>query len=107
VTSAIGLITERVRERVRSEGVDLAGDEALAARLVRDEVQRYSEHALGGSHPLLSDEAPSRARSSPRSPGSARSSRSSTTRALRNYGSTDPTVSSLRGRAFRSGSTWG
>jgi len=57
VTSAIGLITERVRERVRSEGVDLAGDEALAARLVRDEVQRYSEHALGGSHPLLSDEA--------------------------------------------------
>jgi len=57
VTSAIGLITERVRERVRSEGVDLAGDEALAARLVRDEVQRYSEHALGGSHPLLNDEA--------------------------------------------------
>ena len=57
MTSAIGLITERVRERVRSEGVDLAGDEALAARLVRDEVQRYSEHALGGSHPLLSDEA--------------------------------------------------
>ena len=57
VTSAIGLITERVRERVRVDGVDLAGDEALAARLVRDEVQRYSEHALGGSHPLLADEA--------------------------------------------------
>jgi len=57
VTSAIGLITERVRERVRADGVDLAGDEALAARLVRDEVQRYSEHALGGAHPLLTDEA--------------------------------------------------
>jgi len=57
VTSAIGLITERVRERVRLDGADLAGDEALAAQLVRDEVQRYSEHALGGSHPLLSDEA--------------------------------------------------
>jgi pilus assembly protein CpaF len=57
VTNAIGLIAERVRERVRLDGVDLAGDEALAAQLVRDEVQRYSEHALGGSHPLLSDEA--------------------------------------------------
>ena len=57
MTSAIGLITERVRERVRADGVDLAGDEALAARLVRDEVQRYSEHALGGAHPLLTDEA--------------------------------------------------
>ena len=57
MTSAIGLITERVRERVRVEGVDLAADDALAARLVRDEVQRYSEHALGGSQPLLVDEA--------------------------------------------------
>ena len=57
MTSAIGLITERVRERVRAEGVDLGADDALAARLVRDEVQRYSEHALGGSHPLLNDEA--------------------------------------------------
>jgi pilus assembly protein CpaF len=57
VTSAIGLITERVRERVRVEGVDLATDDALAARLVHDEVQRYSEHALGGSQPLLADEA--------------------------------------------------
>ena len=57
MTSAIGLITERVRERVRAEGVDLAADDALAARLVHDEVQRYSEHALGGSQPLLADEA--------------------------------------------------
>jgi pilus assembly protein CpaF len=59
VASAIELITERVRERVRREGVDLAADDggAIAARFVRDEVQRYSEHALGGSQPLLADEA--------------------------------------------------
>ncbi|MEO6117351.1 MAG: ATPase, T2SS/T4P/T4SS family [Pseudolysinimonas sp.] len=57
MTSAIGLITDRVRERVRAEGVDLGADDALAARMVRDEVQRYSEHALGGSQPLLADEA--------------------------------------------------
>ncbi len=57
--SALTLITEQVRERVRREGVDLAGaeGEALAARFVHDEVQRYSEHALGGSQPLLADEA--------------------------------------------------
>ncbi len=59
MASAIELITDRVRDRVRREGVDLgaADGEALAARFVRDEVQRYSEHALGGSHPLLADEA--------------------------------------------------
>jgi hypothetical protein len=59
VTSAIGLITDRVRDRVRREGVDLAADMdgALVARYVRDEVQAYSEHALGGSQPLLTDEA--------------------------------------------------
>jgi hypothetical protein len=41
VTTAIGLITGRVRERVRREGIDLAADDrdgTLAARLVRDEV---------------------------------------------------------------------
>ena len=59
MSSAIGLITDRVRERVRREGVDLSGDPdgTLAARFVHDEVQRYSEHALGGSQPLLADEA--------------------------------------------------
>jgi pilus assembly protein CpaF len=51
------MITEQVRERVRRDGVDLGGDHALAARYVRDEVQRYSERALGGSIPLLADEA--------------------------------------------------
>ena len=60
MTTAIGLITGRVRERVRREGIDLAADDrdgTLAARLVRDEVQHYSEYALGGSQPLLADEA--------------------------------------------------
>jgi pilus assembly protein CpaF len=59
VTSAIGLITETVRDRVRREGVDLSADSegALAARFVHDAVQQYSEHALGGSYPLLPDEA--------------------------------------------------
>ncbi|MCW4386583.1 ATPase, T2SS/T4P/T4SS family [Salinibacterium sp. SYSU T00001] len=52
----VALITERVRERVRREGVDLSGDRAVADRLVRDEVQRYSERALGGSVPMLADE---------------------------------------------------
>ena len=46
-----------MRERVRGEGVDLSGDAPLVERLVRDEVRRYSERALGGSEPLLADEA--------------------------------------------------
>ena len=54
---AVSIITERVRERVRRDGVDLGGDHALARRYVHDEVQRYSEHALGGSVPLLADES--------------------------------------------------
>ncbi|MDQ1574536.1 MAG: pilus assembly protein CpaF [Actinomycetota bacterium] len=49
------MITDRVRERVRRDGVDLLGF-GVAERYVRDEVQRYSEHALGGSLPLLPDE---------------------------------------------------
>ncbi|TPX00744.1 CpaF family protein, partial [Schumannella luteola] len=56
VTSAVGVIAEQVRERVRREGVDLRGDRELADRYVRDEVQRYAELALGGSVPLLDDE---------------------------------------------------
>lgn len=57
MTSAVGLIAEQVRERVRREGVDLRADQELAGRYVRDEVQRYAELALGGSAPLLTDEA--------------------------------------------------
>ena len=57
MTSAVTLITDRVRERVRREGIDLATDRAAAELLVRDEVQRYSERALGGAHPVLADEA--------------------------------------------------
>lgn len=50
-------IADAVRERIRAEGLDLTADPALAQRLVRDEVRRYSERALGGSLPLLVDEA--------------------------------------------------
>ncbi len=54
--SAVGTITERVRARVRREGVDLAADRTLAARYVREEVQRYAERSLGGTDPLIADE---------------------------------------------------
>ena len=57
MTAAVDLITDRVRERVRREGVDLVGDSALADRLVREELRSYSERALGGSAPLVGDEA--------------------------------------------------
>lgn len=56
MTAAVDLITDRVRERVRREGVDLAADSALADRYVREELRSYSERALGGSVPLLDDE---------------------------------------------------
>ena len=56
MSSAITIITERVRERVRLDGVDLGSDHDLAHRYVRAEVQRYSERALGGSLPMLADE---------------------------------------------------
>ncbi len=54
--AAVSLIADRVRERVRREGVDLGSDHSLAAGYVREEVRRYSERALGGSMPLLLDE---------------------------------------------------
>jgi pilus assembly protein CpaF len=57
VTSPVVDIAESVRARVRGDGVDLGTDGALAERYVRDEVRRYSERALGGSVPLLADEA--------------------------------------------------
>jgi pilus assembly protein CpaF len=56
VSSPVADIAESVRERVRSDGIDLAGDATLAQRYVRDEVRRYSERALGGALPLLADE---------------------------------------------------
>lgn len=56
VATAVSLITDRVRDRVRRDGVDLGSNRDLAHRYVHDEVQRYSERALGGSLPLLSDE---------------------------------------------------
>ncbi|MEB0287133.1 hypothetical protein QN355_11270 [Cryobacterium sp. 10S3] len=56
MSEAVRIITEQVRSRVRRDGVDLASDENLAERYVRAELQRYSERALGGAHPLISDE---------------------------------------------------
>ena len=56
MSRAVTIITEQVRERVRRDGIDLGSDRALADRYVRDEVQRYSERALGGSLPMLPDE---------------------------------------------------
>ncbi|MFT4124578.1 MAG: ATPase, T2SS/T4P/T4SS family [Microbacteriaceae bacterium] len=54
---AVALITDEVRARLRRDGVDLARDRELADRYVHEEVRRYSERALGGSVPLLADEA--------------------------------------------------
>lgn len=56
MSEAVRIITEQVRLRVRREGVDLAADNTLAERFVRDELRRYSERALGGSLPLIPDE---------------------------------------------------
>ena len=50
------MIADRVRERVRREGIDLGGDHAMARGYVREEIQRYSERALGGSLPMIHDE---------------------------------------------------
>lgn len=55
MSQAVTLITERVRERVRRDGADLMGV-GVAEGYIRDEVRRYSERALGGSLPLLTDE---------------------------------------------------
>ena len=54
MSAALTHIAERVRERVRREGIEL--DVENASRYVHDEVRRYSERALGGSVPLLVDE---------------------------------------------------
>jgi pilus assembly protein CpaF len=54
MSSPPAVIAARVRERVRRDKVTLTPE--LAASLVREEVRRYSEHALGGAAPLLTDE---------------------------------------------------
>lgn len=56
MSEAVRIITEQVRSRVRLDGVDLGSDADLARRYVRDELQRYSERALGGAFPVIRDE---------------------------------------------------
>ena len=56
MSSAVASITERVRERIRADGADVRGGAGIAERYVLDEIQRYSERALGGSLPMLTDE---------------------------------------------------
>ncbi|WP_108250374.1 Flp pilus assembly complex ATPase component TadA [Planctomonas deserti] len=56
MSSAAEIIAERVRERVRRDGVDLA-EGGPATRYVQDEVRRYSERALGGATPVVADES--------------------------------------------------
>jgi pilus assembly protein CpaF len=56
VDSAVTIIADRVRERVRRDGVDLGADRSLAGGYVREEIRRYSERALAGSLPPLPDE---------------------------------------------------
>ncbi|GGI47433.1 pilus assembly protein CpaF [Agromyces flavus] len=56
MSDPVRTIAERVRGRVLREGVDLARDDALAARYAVEEVRRYSERALAGAHAPLGDE---------------------------------------------------
>lgn len=56
MTDPVRTIADRVRTRVLREGVDLAADGAVAARYATEEVRRYSERALGGTHAQLGDE---------------------------------------------------
>jgi pilus assembly protein CpaF len=56
MSRAISIITDRVRERVQRDGVDLSSEPGRADGYVLDEVKRYSERALGGSQPMLGDE---------------------------------------------------
>ena len=105
MTDPVRTIADRVRTRVRREGVDLATDRELAARYVREEVRRYSERALGGSHAACSrDEARHRARGrrgAHRVRAAAAVPRRS--RRSRRCGSTRPTASSSRATASPSG----
>lgn len=56
MSNVLAQLAENVRERARLDGADL-GVDGLAARYVHDEIRRYSERALGGSAPMLPDEA--------------------------------------------------
>jgi pilus assembly protein CpaF len=56
MNDAVRHIADQVRSRVRRDGVDLSTRGELAHQYVHDELRRYSERALGGSLPLISDE---------------------------------------------------
>ena len=56
MSQGVSIITDEIRSRVRLDGVDLTVDRSLAHEYARAGVQRYSERALGGSLPLLTDE---------------------------------------------------
>jgi len=57
MTSAVTLITDRVRARVRRDGVDLSQERDLAVGYVRDEVERYAERAVGSGDPIMVSES--------------------------------------------------
>ena len=61
MSDPVRTIAERVRGRVLREGVDLARDEALAARYATEEVRRYSERRSPARTPR-SATSPARAR---------------------------------------------
>lgn len=51
------LIAERVRLRLRAEGVDPSQDPETARRIARAEVRRHDDHALARGEALVDDEA--------------------------------------------------
>ncbi|WP_210418420.1 CpaF family protein [Agromyces intestinalis] len=57
MTDPVRTIADRVRSRVLREGIDLTVDDRLAARYTREEVRRYHEKSLAGTHRELGDEA--------------------------------------------------
>ncbi|WP_167131500.1 CpaF family protein [Paramicrobacterium chengjingii] len=56
MTTAVDIIAEAVRERVRRDGTDLSRHVELTERYVTEELQRYSEKALAGTGQLIADE---------------------------------------------------
>ncbi|PFG31615.1 Flp pilus assembly complex ATPase component TadA [Paramicrobacterium agarici] len=56
MTTAVDIIAEAVRERVRRDGTDLSHHAELTERYVSEELQRYSERALAGAGQLIADE---------------------------------------------------
>lgn len=55
MSTAVSAITDRVRERVRSERLDLHRDPETAERLVREELRSYAERSLAGLLPRVAD----------------------------------------------------